>query len=61
MKNLGNGLPRQSADWLGMTGCPRLRRGTGDADCHASDIGHWLGMTPLRGVWADRVMCGKKK
>ena len=30
----------------------RLRaRGT---DSHASDIGHWLGMTPLRGVRADR-------
>ena len=29
-------------------GVPRLRaRGT---DSHASDIGHWLGMTPLRGV-----------
>ncbi len=25
-------------------------------DSHASDIGHWLGMTPLRGVWADRVV-----
>ena len=25
-----------------------MKRGT---DSHASDIGHWLGMTPLRGVW----------
>ena len=24
--------------------------GRGDADFHASDVGHWLGMTPLRGV-----------
>ena len=23
----------------------RERQGTGDADSHASDIGHWLGMT----------------
>ena len=23
------------------------------ADSHASDIGHWLGMTPLRGVRGD--------
>ncbi len=22
----------------------------GDTDSHASDVGHWLGMTPLRGV-----------
>ena len=29
------------------------KRGT---DSHASDVGHWLGMTPLRGVWADRVV-----
>ena len=25
-------------------------------DSHASDVGHWLGMTTLRGVWADRVV-----
>ena len=25
-------------------------------DSHASDIGHWLGMTPLRGVRSDRVV-----
>ena len=25
----------------------------GRTDSHASDVGHWLGMTPLRGVWAD--------
>ena len=31
----------------------RGRRGT---DSHASDVGHWLGMTPLRGVRADRVV-----
>ena len=40
-------------------GFPRLRaRGT---DSHASDIGHWLGMTPLRGVRAGRVVrpCGQ--
>ena len=24
-----------------------------ETDSHASDVGHWLGMTPLRGVWAD--------
>ena len=23
-------------------------------DCHASDIGHWLAMTPI--FWADRVV-----
>ena len=35
----------------GGKGVPRLRaRGT---DSHASDIGHWLGMTPLRGVRGD--------
>ena len=28
----------------------------GRTDSHASDVGHWLGMTPLRGVWADRVV-----
>ena len=28
----------------------------GDTDSHASDVGHWLGMTPLRGVRADRVV-----
>ena len=27
-----------------------MKRGT---DSHASDIGHWLGMTPLRGVRGD--------
>ena len=32
-------------------GGSRLRRG-GETDSHASDIGHWLGMTLLRGVWA---------
>ena len=30
-----------------------MKRGT---DSHASDFGHWLGMTMLRGVWADRVV-----
>ena len=25
----------------------------GRTDSHASDVGHWLGMTPLRGVLAD--------
>ena len=25
-------------------------------DSHASDIGHWLGMTPLRGVRSDRIV-----
>ena len=35
----------------GGEGFPRLRaRGT---DSHASDIGHWLGMTPLRGIRGD--------
>ena len=35
----------------GGEGFPRLRaRGT---DSHASDIGHWLGVTPLRGVRGD--------
>ena len=29
---------------------PEAKRRT---DSHASDVGHWLGMTPLRGVWAD--------
>ena len=28
----------------------------GRTDSRASDVGHWLGMTPLRGVWADRVV-----
>ena len=32
-------------------GSSALRRG-GETDSHASDIGHWLGMTLLRGVWA---------
>ena len=71
----GDGLPRQSADWLGMTGffdslrhgqrprhrplhkggfgIPRLRaRGNGFPRQSAD----WLGMTPLRGVGADRVV-----
>ena len=34
----------------------RERQGTGVTDSHASDIGHWLGMTPLRGAQADRVV-----
>ena len=30
----------------------------GGTDSHASDIGHWLGMTPLRGVGAAQgVRC----
>ena len=29
------------------------RAGARGTDSHASDVGHWLGMTPLRGVWAD--------
>ncbi len=32
------------------------RQGRGITDSHASDIGHWLGMTPLRGAQADRVV-----
>ena len=34
----------------------RERQGTGVTDSHASDIGHWLGMTPLRGIRSDRVV-----
>ena len=36
---------------------PSARRcRAGETDSHASDIGHWLGMTALRAVRADRVV-----
>ena len=50
----GNGLPRQSADWLAMTGTSGAARNDGGSapagagtDCRASDIGHWRGMATL--------------
>ena len=51
------GLPRQSAGWLGMTTlCPSET--TRDADCHASDVGHWFAMTATSGAGCNE---GKQK
>ena len=53
----GDGFPRQSADWLGMTTLwqSEMRRGT---DCHTSDVGHWFAMTGISGQFA---MTGEQK
>ena len=41
----------------GVLDVPSARRcRAGETDSHASDIGHWLGMTALRAVRADRVV-----
>ena len=43
-------LCRSAAKVGGGQGPPEAKRRT---DSHASDVGHWLGMTPLRGVRGD--------
>ena len=43
-------LFRSAAKVGGGQGPPEAKRKT---DSHASDVGHWLGMTPLRGVRGD--------
>ena len=58
---------RQSRDSSPCQGEPLL--GTGDADCHTSDVGHWLAMTgckkrganPGGAMWASApTKCNKK-
>ena len=53
-----HGRARQTAlSGGGVLAVPSARRcRAGETDSHASDIGHWLGMTALRAVRADRVV-----
>ena len=54
----GGALPRPFSQSLRQRCAlpPPSQREARRTDSHASDVGHWLGMTPLRGVWADRVV-----